>query len=127
MSKRLVEETLCEHGKAGPHPRYLFASPGDTCHDGSRRVLEPGEFVLVERAEDGSWPLPITLGLYDYQGGPVDVDSMFDHIADAQAKSSCRCGGKGFGSYVVEGWAGVDTAYVDCPDCADALAEGEQP
>lgn len=31
------------------------------------------------------------------------------------------CGGKGEGSYEIEGWAGNDTAYVDCPDCVEGL------
>src|SRR5690606_24439408 len=64
---RVVEiVTVCEHGEwVGPHctmeregrcPYY----PTDTdrecyCPGGSRRVLEPGEFVLVEKAEDGEW------------------------------------------------------------------------
>ena len=70
---------LCEHG-AVKHDEYGRELTG--CDGG--RVLEPGSYVLVEKV-DGEWQVPIRLGLHGPDGGPVNVDEMFDYLAQAQA------------------------------------------
>src|SRR5690606_39582440 len=55
MSVEIITE--CKHGKSDPDSWEPSTSLSDEgwCTGGSRRVLEPGSFVLVEKAEDGEW------------------------------------------------------------------------
>lgn len=65
-ARRIVVETFCQHGEwLGPHctkdreGSCPYPSSDRTrecyCQGGSRRELEPGEFVLIEKV-DGKWP-----------------------------------------------------------------------
>ena len=106
---RVVEiVTECEHGEwVGPHctmereGRCPYA-PTDTdrecyCPGGSRRVLEPGSFVLVEKV-DGRWPM---------------TNRVFDAIEDALVRAT--------------GSASMRTIETVVETYLDALAGGEQP
>lgn len=102
MNKRLVEETLCEHGYTG-QCNVAFAP----CPGGSRRVLAPGEYVLVEKAEDGEWK-------------DEDAETLLKWATQRLMRYESHSGGR----------------YRHLEDCAedidfmmgalDALAEGEQ-
>lgn len=115
--------TECEHGQAGKHllaekrfdgcdqcrsGEHGCGNPHFDCPGGSRRVLEPGSFVLVEKV-NGEWP-------------PVPC---------------VRCGGSGFILEDRPGFVAEKLGCFDCDGdgvaprnvvkaILDALAEGEQ-
>ena len=76
MSDRrvVVEERLCPHGHASRHiiegsrglPRFLSLVE---CPGGSRRVLELGSYVLIEKDDDGEWPTPFVPDMLDRLAG----------------------------------------------------------
>ena len=90
--------TVCEHGKSDPHRWDPSTSISDEgwCPGGSRRVLAPGEYVLVEKV-DGKWPL---------------TNRVFDAIEDALIRETGR--------------ASMRTIETVVETYLDALAEGEQ-
>jgi hypothetical protein len=50
MARRVVIEEPCDHGLVtGPHEF------NPDCPGGSRHVLDPGSYVLIEKV-DGEWP-----------------------------------------------------------------------
>ena len=90
---RIVIETLCEHGRAEGCP---FHDPvcrsnrpclATCCPGGSRRVLDPGSFVLIEKV-DGEWPEWL---LDDLEGR---LAANIAEILDALAAGSEQTGGE---------------------------------
>ena len=100
---RVVEiVTECEHGWIESHASVpaegdaMHAGVWPICPGGSRRVLEPGSFVLVEKV-DGRWPM---------------TNRVFNAIEDALVRET--------------GSASMRTIETVVETYLDALAEGEQ-
>lgn len=82
MSKRLVEETPCEHGYIG-QCNVAFTP----CHGGSRRVLEPGE--LVDLINKHTQAIIDSLGLKNLTVAPgasvvIDLGLPLDALAEGE-------------------------------------------
>src|SRR5690554_4870085 len=93
--------TECEHGWVESHAwpgegDVMHAGVWPMCPGGSRRVLEPGEYVLVKKV-DGRWPM---------------TNRVFNAIEDALVRET--------------GSASMRTIETVVETYLDALAEGEQ-
>ena len=90
MARIVIEEvTLCEHGRDGQCLSGGWVSQGRSeytlnCPGGSRRLLDPGSYVLIEK-RGNAWPEWARQPLFRYAREELHyTDEVFDALAGGE-------------------------------------------